>query len=222
MNVFTPDIAWPVLGALAAGSAIGFEREFRARAAGFRTHALVALASCLLMLAATRAPGMTPAEPGRIAPGVLTGLGFLCGGVIFRSGLTVHGLTTAASLWITAALGLLFGLGVMELGWAGTVLTLLILTVFRLVDIYTPSRWDAEILVRFRREDAPTEEEFTRLLGGLRYRSSRVVQRLTSGGAVMEFSTSVASVRTKGSEALAKHLCGDKRVIEFSIEPRDG
>ncbi len=222
MDIFAPDIAWPVLGALAAGSAIGFEREYRARAAGFRTHALVALASSLLMLAATKAPGMTPlVEPGRIAQGVLTGLGFLCGGVIFRAGLTVHGLTTAASLWITAALGMLFGLGLMELGWAGTVLTLLVLTLFRLVDLYTPARWDAEIRVRFRRKDAPSEQQFSDMLGALNFRNSRVAQSLI-GGEYLEYATSIASVGAGASQALAAQLAADERVIEFAIEPRDG
>jgi len=222
MDIFAPDIAWPVLGALAAGSAIGFEREYRARAAGFRTHALVALASSLLMLAATKAPGMTPlVEPGRIAQGVLTGLGFLCGGVIFRAGLTVHGLTTAASLWITAALGMLFGLGLMELGWAGTVLTLLVLTLFRLVDLYTPARWDAEIRVRFRRKDAPSEQQFSDMLGALNFRNSRVAQSLI-GGEYLEYATSIASVCAGASQALAAQLAADERVIEFAIEPRDG
>ena len=84
-----------------------------ARAAGFRTHTLVALASAILMLAAQHqvewASSTTPEEilridPVRMAHGILTGVGFLCGGVIFKEGLSVHGLTTAASLWITSAL----------------------------------------------------------------------------------------------------------------------
>ena len=82
----------PILGALVAGGAIGFEREYRARPAGLRTHVLVSLASALLMLAAVhqvRWMSDTPTEvlridPVRMAHGVLTGVGFLCGGVIFQ------------------------------------------------------------------------------------------------------------------------------------------
>ena len=95
----------PVLGALMAGAVVGFEREYRSRPAGLRTHMLVSLASALLMLAAVHQlkwMGDTPLEtvridPVRMAHGVLTGVGFLCGGVIFQQGVSVHGLTTAAA-----------------------------------------------------------------------------------------------------------------------------
>ena len=109
----------PVLGAVLAGGLIGFEREYRGRPAGFRTHILVSLASALLMLAAVHqmewmenaADEIIRIDPVRMAHGILTGIGFLCGGVIFRQGLSVPGLPTAASLWITSALGTLTGVG---------------------------------------------------------------------------------------------------------------
>ena len=94
-----PEFIAPLLSALAAGALIGYEREFRARAAGFRTHTLVAVASALLMLAAQHqiewaGVAMTSEvmriDPVRMAHGVLTGLGFLCGGVIFKEGLSAH------------------------------------------------------------------------------------------------------------------------------------
>ena len=96
------DYAPPLIGAVLAGGLIGFEREWRGRAAGLRTHLLVALASCLLMLAAMSqgqwAFEALPDEnivtdPTRMAHGVLTGIGFLCAGVIFRTGFSIHGLT---------------------------------------------------------------------------------------------------------------------------------
>ena len=89
-----PEFIAPLLSALAAGALIGYEREFRARAAGFRTHTLVAVASALLMLAAQHqiewaGVAMTDdvmrIDPVRMAHGVLTGIGFLCGGVIWRA-----------------------------------------------------------------------------------------------------------------------------------------
>ena len=127
---------WPILGAVVAGGTIGLEREWRGRAAGFRTHILVSLASALLMLAAMRQADWAfralpdeniVTDPTRMAHGVLTGIGFLCAGVIFRTGFSVHGLTTAASLWITSAIGLLFGAGLYGLGALGTGVTALIL-----------------------------------------------------------------------------------------------
>lgn len=117
MEWFDPGFVWPVTGSVAAGALIGLERQYRGAPAGFRTHILVSLASGLLMLAAVhqvRWLSDTPLDiiridPVRMAHGILTGIGFLGAGVIFREGFTVRGLTTAASLWITSALGRCMG-----------------------------------------------------------------------------------------------------------------
>ena len=108
-----------VLLALVLGGLIGMERTIHGRAAGFRTHALVCLASALLMMAAvyqgrwmsTNVIGTITIDPTRTAQGIMTGIGFLGAGVIFKEGLTVRGLTTAASIWITAAIGIQVGIG---------------------------------------------------------------------------------------------------------------
>ena len=100
-----------------AGGLIGLERSYHGRPAGFRTHTLVCVASGLLMLVTmyqakwfTGAPLDTVrVDPTRMAQGVMTGIGFLGAGVIMREGLTVRGLTTAASIWVTAAIGILAG-----------------------------------------------------------------------------------------------------------------
>ena len=102
-----------------AGSLIGLERSFHGRPAGFRTHALVCLASAVLMMITVyqsdwltfALPDTIRADPQRMAQGIMTGIGFLGAGVIFKEGLSVRGLTTAASIWITAALGILYGVG---------------------------------------------------------------------------------------------------------------
>ena len=103
--------------ALVLGGMIGFERTFHGRPAGFRTHSLVCVASALLMLVTVyQSEWMTSApidtirtDPTRMAQGIMTGIGFLGAGVIFKEGLTVRGLTTAASIWMTAAIGILVG-----------------------------------------------------------------------------------------------------------------
>jgi putative Mg2+ transporter-C (MgtC) family protein len=103
-----------IAAALLIGGLIGFERTFHGRPAGFRTHALVSVASALLMLVTVyQADWMTAApldtirtDPTRMAQGIMTGIGFLGAGVIFKEGLTVRGLTTAASIWVTAAIGI--------------------------------------------------------------------------------------------------------------------
>ena len=100
-----------LLAALAAGAMIGYERSYHGRPAGFRTHALVCTASCLLMFVTVYeahwvrgASDSVRLDPTRMAQGIMTGIGFLGAGVIIKEGLSVRGLTTSASIWITSAL----------------------------------------------------------------------------------------------------------------------
>ncbi len=127
-----------LLGAAVVGALIGFERELRDQPAGFRTHILVALGSCVFTvisaygfgeLAGER--GYVRVDPSRIAAQIVTGIGFLGAGVIFRQGLTVRGLTTAASLWVTAALGMAVGAGAYLVAGAGSAVALLTIVALR-------------------------------------------------------------------------------------------
>ncbi len=99
----------------ALAGCIGYERERHGRAAGFRTHILVGLGSCLVMLTGLYLmdmfPGRTDMDPTRMAAQVVSGIGFLGAGTIIRYGASVRGLTTAASLWTVAGLGLAVGSG---------------------------------------------------------------------------------------------------------------
>jgi len=98
-----------------AGTIVGFERERRHQVAGLRTHILIALGSTLLMLLSIWLPQefntMKNGDPGRIAAQVVSGIGFLGAGAIIRLGSNVKGITTAASLWLVAAIGLAIGAG---------------------------------------------------------------------------------------------------------------
>jgi putative Mg2+ transporter-C (MgtC) family protein len=108
------------------GAAIGLERELDEKAAGLRTHMLVASGSALFTLVSAygfgglvqHGAGIVRYDPSRIAAQIVTGIGFLGAGVIFRQGFTIRGLTTAASLWMVAAIGMAAGAGY----WAGAVL----------------------------------------------------------------------------------------------------
>jgi putative Mg2+ transporter-C (MgtC) family protein len=114
------DVLVRILVASALGGIVGIERELRDQPAGFRTHMLVALGACLFTLVgAFGFQGLTGgqrvaannADLTRVASQVVVGIGFLGGGTILRHGATVRGLTTAASLWVTAAVGLAVGMG---------------------------------------------------------------------------------------------------------------
>ena len=124
---------------IVTGGAIGYEREVTGRPAGLRTHLVVALASTTFMLVSTQfvyfqhyaKDDLVSIDTSRIAASVVAGVGFLGAGAILRTGISVQGLTTAASLWLVAALGLAAGAGMYALAGTITVVSLLALTVLR-------------------------------------------------------------------------------------------
>ncbi|HLS88938.1 MAG TPA: MgtC/SapB family protein [Sphingobacteriaceae bacterium] len=108
------DIGLRLLAGVLLSGLIGWERETLQRPAGLRTHMLVGVGATLIMIVSTSMVGVGPAgaaDPGRIAAQVVSGIGFLGAGTILREGVTVRGLTTAASLWVVAAIGLAAGAG---------------------------------------------------------------------------------------------------------------
>jgi putative Mg2+ transporter-C (MgtC) family protein len=114
----TGELILRVLAAAALGGLVGFEREFSDQPAGFRTHILVSLGSALFTIAGAYGFGAfldserdINLDPTRVAAQIVTGIGFLGAGAILRQGLNVRGLTTAAALWVTAAIGMAVGFG---------------------------------------------------------------------------------------------------------------
>jgi len=225
-----PGFALPLLAAVLAGGAIGFEREWRGRAAGFRTHILVCLASALLMEAAVSqgawrfagiAGATIVADPARMAHGVLTGIGFLCAGVIFRAGFSIHGLTTAASLWITAALGLLFGAGLYALGATGTVLTAVILIGLRLVSRRLPQKSIVDAEVVWRRAEPEAEDRIEAVLAAVDSRRRADRFELIDGGESVRRTFRIALADEAAAKALAVRLRAVEGVTGYSLDSRD-
>jgi len=122
------------------GGFIGLERQIHQRAAGLRTHILVCLGSALIMLTSLYIfdiyKNVANLDPARIAAGVITGIGFLGAGTIFRQKDQVTGLTTAASLWAVSAIGLAVGCGFLSAAFVTTALVLVILFVIRKFERY--------------------------------------------------------------------------------------
>ena len=119
-----------VLLAAGLGAVIGFEREKANKPAGLRTHILIGMGSALFTVVSIYGFGGT-ADPARIAAGVVTGIGFIGAGVIFRGmrGDKVMGITTAASIWITAAIGIAAGCGLYIIAAVSALVTLLVLLI---------------------------------------------------------------------------------------------
>jgi putative Mg2+ transporter-C (MgtC) family protein len=134
--------------AAALGGAVGFERELRDREAGIRTHLLVSLGSALFTIISaygfheflTGGGQVVRTDPTRIAAQIVTGIGFLGAGAIIRDGMSVRGLTTAATLWVVAAVGMACGAGYYWPAVAGTVLTIITLGPLRFVAHRTVER----------------------------------------------------------------------------------
>jgi len=124
-------IAVRLLFAVVLGGVLGLERRHVGRAAGMRTHMLVALGSALVILV-PQLTAMSSADLSRVMQGALTGIGFIGGGVILKLSQEhqIVGVTTAASIWLTATVGIAIGAGRLGLAAVGTVLALIILTTF--------------------------------------------------------------------------------------------
>jgi putative Mg2+ transporter-C (MgtC) family protein len=216
-----------LLVALAAGGLIGFERSFHGRPAGFRTHALVCVASSALMLVTIYQAhwfpdsfsGRVVLDPTRMAQGIMTGIGFLGAGVIFKEGLTVRGLTTAASIWITAAIGILAGIGFYFPMAVATVLTLLTLSLFRWVESMVPGEIYAHLEVRFDRETAMPEDDFRRFIGGQGFSIANMSYRYSAGASYYEYKMVIRTRRTENVKRLTASLCETKSVVEFRMFP---
>jgi putative Mg2+ transporter-C (MgtC) family protein len=221
------DILKHLLIALGMGGLIGFERSYHGRPAGFRTHTLVCVSSSALMLLTVYQHQWYPAEfaghvtldPTRMAQGIMTGIGFLGAGVIFKEGLTVRGLTTAASIWITAAIGILAGIGFYFPMIVTTVLTLGTLSVFRWVEAKVPGQFFAHLQVRCPRDGGMGEEEVRRFL--LEYGFS--VANMSYAGSAeprsVEYQMIIKAHDESHARRLAAALGKSAQIMDFRMTP---
>jgi putative Mg2+ transporter-C (MgtC) family protein len=223
MTGLVPQILLNLVLAWGAGAVVGFERSFNGRAAGFRTHSLVALASASVMLI-SYVPSISSGfgstvrlDPTRLSQGVMTGLGFLGAGVIFKEGVSVQGLTTAAAIWSTAAVGMLFGLGMPVEGAMALVGVMLTLTLMRWIEGVFPWRVYAEAIFRFEVGQAPTEPQLKATLANKGVDLNEVSYRLTAGGEIFEFHGYVETRRKQALHDLAEQLKSAPGLVEFEL-----
>jgi putative Mg2+ transporter-C (MgtC) family protein len=221
------DIALRLLAALVVGGLIGLERTYRGRPAGFRTHALVCLSTSLLMLITVYEtrwfPGITQGrislDPTRMAQGIMTGIGFLGAGTIMKEGSSVRGLTTAASLWITAAIGILVGIGFFFPALIATTLTLVTLSLFRWVEDRIPSEFYAHLILRFALHAAMPEPEMRRMLKEHGFTMRRLSYRLDYDSNYFEYRAIIRSNRADNAKRLTEALGKLEAVKELRVVP---
>jgi putative Mg2+ transporter-C (MgtC) family protein len=214
-----------IVVALIAGALIGYERSYRGRPAGFRTHALVCMASSMLMLVTVyeahwvRSIGEARLDPTRMAQGIMTGIGFLGAGVIIQEGLSVRGLTTAASIWITAAIGILAGIGFYFPMALSVVLALGVLSAFRWIEARMPTQAYYHFDVRFARSAEVAEQHIRALVAGHGFSLANFSYRLDRDGSVRRYSMTIASADRSAAGRLAASLEKESAIQEFRIAP---
>jgi putative Mg2+ transporter-C (MgtC) family protein len=227
MNPELQAIAIHLLAAAGAGGIIGIERSYHARPAGFRTHTLVCIASSLLMLVmlyqSLWLPGDDPevfrTDPTRMAQGIMTGIGFLGAGVIFKEGLSVRGLTTAASIWMTAAIGILIGIGFYYPAALATVLTLIVLSVFRWIEGKIPTHIYAQHQLSFDRQSVIPEEDLRALLHDHGFNIANLSYRTSDDGQRFEYRMVIRTEKLRNLSRLSNSLREMPQVRAFRISP---
>jgi putative Mg2+ transporter-C (MgtC) family protein len=227
MTIAMAEFARHIVAALIAGAIIGTERSYHGRPAGFRTHALVCMASSMLMTVALVqsqwfvSSDAIRMDPTRMAQGIMTGIGFLGAGVIFKEGLTVRGLTTAASIWTTAAIGILMGVGFYRAGALATVLTLGVLSVFRFIERRFPREVYAQQVLRFAPESVMSEERVRDLMGKSGFSVSSVTYHLAEADQGFEYRLALSTPDRQNMARLAEALKSVPGLRSFTLSPSD-
>jgi putative Mg2+ transporter-C (MgtC) family protein len=217
------DAVLRTITALVAGGAIGLERSYHGRAAGLRTYALVSFGSALLVAGGEYelfSQARDGADVTRIIQGIVTGVGFLGAGVIVKEGFSVRGLTTAASIWVASAIGVVLGAGSYRMGAIATLATLVALTILRRIEDRLPSQSFAHLEVGFRRDSAMDEPRLRELIGRHQFRITDIAYRLDAHSQSLEYRVTIWSRTADALPDLQRSLLAQPQVVHFRISPR--
>ncbi len=218
-------ISLQLLGALLAGGLIGVERSRRGRMAGLREHALVCLGTAQLMMIGVYSWQSVVVErpfdgtSTHVIQGVMSGIGFLGAGGILKEGFSVRGLTTAASLWCTATIGMMIGLGFYFPAVATTILTLLALTSLRWCERLLRSEHEMQLHLRQNRTEAMHEPAIVALLAKHGCKVSTLSAHGAGEGKFLDFRAVLATADRNASHALIETLANEPRFLEFGLSP---
>lgn len=209
------ELVFRIAVATLMGSVIGYERDLHGRPAGLRTHTLVALAAATFMVISTHfvyfqhygRDDLIMVDSSRIAASIVSGMGFLAGGAIMRTGLSVQGLTTAAGLWLVGAIGMAAGAGMYLVGGFVTVVGVVALTLLRRLE-------DKDVLRRkiglVLGETATVQEILSRL------------RELNASGAAVEYDRDLAEHTLSVTlEVRFPQELGIERIIETLEKEKD-
>ena len=211
------DITLRLAVAMLLGGVIGFEREYRAKDAGFRTHFLVALGSALFCIVSQFGFGFELKDSSRVAAPVVSGIGFLGAGTIIFQKNVVRGLTTAAGLWVTAAIGLACGTGMYL---PAVVTTLMVLIGLEILSAVIPRVSTSVVILSF---SATSQESVKKAVREIRRNCLDIIsyelkERKTSQGVIFETNLSMKVKRDNRNEQLIEYLNEFDDVTISSIE----
>jgi putative Mg2+ transporter-C (MgtC) family protein len=219
-----------LLGAGAVGVLIGYERSYHGRAAGIRTYALVCVASALLtvvnaypaMWYGGMANSPSAADPTRVMQGILTGIGFLGAGVIMKEGFSIRGLSTAASIWMTAAIGIVIGLGFYGAAIAAAVITVALMSGVRSIENNLPHETVLHASLAFPHAHTPSSDAIRKVMAALGYEVSGWSFELNSNGQRFEYQIALRSNHPHDPARLAEALSAIDGLLEFRLSPARG
>lgn len=207
------------------GAIIGYERDIHGRPAGLRTHALVALASATFMVVSTHMVyyqhfhdgDHVEVDASRIAASVVSGIGFLAGGAILRTGINIQGLTTAAGLWLVAAIGLCSGSGMYVESVAVTIIGIAALTLLRRFEDKDTDDRVRRRLVLTLVDDAPSIDELVATLAGSDVLAS--VEGWAREPARRQVTLTVRLRRANGERTLVTALEAQPGIARMQLDP---
>jgi putative Mg2+ transporter-C (MgtC) family protein len=216
-----------LLGALAVGVLIGYERSYHGRAAGIRTYALVCVASCVLTVI-TAYPAMwfggtviTPvaADPTRVIQGIITGIGFLGAGVIMKEGFSIRGLSTAASIWMTASIGIVIGMGFYGAAIMAAAITVVLMSGVRSIEGNLPHQTLMHLSATFAHDRVPDLAVLKAVIGEFGYGADHWSFELAADGRRFNFQLMLNSKHPGQPDALANRLAGLEGIVDFRLSP---
>jgi putative Mg2+ transporter-C (MgtC) family protein len=216
-----------LLSAILAGTAIGIERTYRGRAAGARTYALVCSGSALLMvmfswpdqLVIPGTHSLTGSDPTRVVQGILTGIGFLGAGVIVRDGYSVRGLTTAASIWATAAIGVVIGSGYISVGIMFAAATLCILSFMKKLEDAVTAQHHIRCQVSCAVDCGLSEDVLRGIFAAHHFKLKEMSYDMAPGRAEFRYSADLWAHGKKHARHLSETLRSRADISGFLIAP---
>lgn len=214
-------------GALAVGVLIGYERSFHGRAAGIRTYALVCVAACVLTVV-NAYPGQwfgslsTPpasADPTRVIQGIMTGIGFLGAGVIMKEGMSIRGLSTAASIWMTAAIGVVIGLGFYGAAVSAAIITIALMSGVRSIETALPHTTMMHLTLKFPRAHTPETDSLRKMMEECGWEVSDWSFQRGEEGRSFEYQMVLHAHAPAKPEVLVQTLDRLEGLLEYRLSP---